>query len=29
MKEWLVVSAGSEHWLPLAREAFDFVRRGA
>ncbi len=28
MKEWLVVLAGSEDWLPLAREAFDFVQSG-
>jgi TfoX/Sxy family transcriptional regulator of competence genes len=28
MKEWAVIHLGPEHWLPLAREAYDFVGAG-
>lgn len=28
MKEWVVVGAGCAPWVDLAREAYDFVKRG-
>jgi TfoX/Sxy family transcriptional regulator of competence genes len=28
MKEWFVAADGGPHWLELAREAYNFVKRG-
>lgn len=28
MKEWVAVGAGKANWVELAKEAYDFVRRG-
>ena len=28
MKEWLVAGAGAPDWLELAKEAYEFVKRG-
>ena len=29
MKEWVALKVDERHWLPLAREARDYVKRGA